>query len=446
MMDTPHLPRTDAIVDESLKAELDRLTYVSQEFLRTLRSSESAPGKSRLLERVFTGIEMAEILGIDQSYIRQKARNGNEDGWPSGAFERGKRIFSAGEIRAFAKKIIERNPRRRITDDGQQAIVVSVSNLKGGSGKSTSSVHLAQFLAIRGARVLLVDLDAQASASHFLGFSPEELIETGRDIREQQTITQYLDGMTAFPDLPISTYWPGLDLIPGGIDLAEVEFNFTAMQVESARATQRLMMFEAGEIATPLTDDERHATEFLFTNILHEGLLSIKDNYDVIILDTHPDAGFLTMNALTAADIVLTPVPTTPIDLAATREFIRILSAYMASVNPSLEIKRERYGSTRDVRLLKPDRIIWLPTRHDENRSASVMVHSLMKQLFGDALMPAILEGSGLSQAVLRNATLYEAPKDLDRKTWWRMTANFNSSLTVIESVIRDIAREKANG
>ncbi|RUV37498.1 plasmid partitioning protein RepA, partial [Mesorhizobium sp. M1A.T.Ca.IN.004.03.1.1] len=98
--------------------------------------------------------------------------------------------------------------------------VIAVTNFKGGSGKTTTSIHLAQFLALRGYRVLAVDLDPQASMSAMLGYQPEF------DVGENETLygaIKYDETRRDVADIVRQTYFPGLDLIPGNLELHEFE-------------------------------------------------------------------------------------------------------------------------------------------------------------------------------------------------------------------------------
>src|SRR3546814_8799271 len=88
---------------------------------------------------------------------------------------------------------------------------LTISNLKGGSSKTTLTIHLAQYLALRGLKVLLIDLDAQASASHYLGLSPDRL---GADIGTDDTMYSVLVGERRIEDVIRNTYWPGLSNVP----------------------------------------------------------------------------------------------------------------------------------------------------------------------------------------------------------------------------------------
>src|SRR6202008_4370600 len=106
-------------------------------------------------------------------------------------------------------------PHRR---NGEGLQVVSVVNFKGGSGKTTSAAHLAQYLALTGHRVLAIDLDPQASMTALHGIQPEldrnpSLFETLRYDDQRKSITEIIQ----------PTNFPGLDIVPANLELQEYE-------------------------------------------------------------------------------------------------------------------------------------------------------------------------------------------------------------------------------
>src|SRR5208283_5726727 len=104
--------------------------------------------------------------------------------------------------------------------EGERVQVISVMNFKGGSGKTTTSAHLGQFLALRGYRVLAIDLDPQASLSTFFGHQPE------LDVGENETIygaIRYDANRREMAEIVRATYIPNLHVVPGQLELMEFE-------------------------------------------------------------------------------------------------------------------------------------------------------------------------------------------------------------------------------
>lgn len=147
------------------------------------------------------------------------------------------------------------------------ARIISFINQKGGTGKSTSAVNTAAYLACKGKYVLLIDLDPQANATSGLGFAPMDLEKSMYDILVNQDID---------PAIIKKTKVIGYDLIPSSYDLA-------GASVELVNAPER---------------------EFVLRNVLRK----IRHNYDYIIIDSPPSLGLLTINVLVASENVVIPV------------------------------------------------------------------------------------------------------------------------------------------
>ncbi len=152
-----------------------------QEHLPTLLSADSLelsrqlqlhqqkifPPTSQKTIRQFSPSEAAAYIGIGEGYLRQVA----SDGHGPEPMPNGRRMYSPDDMDRIRRSLDEKNgapkyvPTRRANEKLQ---VLAVMNFKGGSAKTTTSAHLAQFLALRGYRVLAIDLDPQASLSALL--------------------------------------------------------------------------------------------------------------------------------------------------------------------------------------------------------------------------------------------------------------------------------------
>ena len=186
--------------------------------LHAQRAAHFPPDAKKVM-RTLTSGEAAELLGVDHTYLRKLHREGKiVDVETTAGSHRRYTLDDIWEIRQTlegnAKKSGTYVPGRR---DGDELQVISVVNFKGGSGKTTTSAHLAQRLALKGYRVLAIDLDPQASLSALHGIQPElDLMEGG---------TLY-DAVRYDDPVPIAevirkTYIRGLDLIPGNLELME---------------------------------------------------------------------------------------------------------------------------------------------------------------------------------------------------------------------------------
>ena len=142
--------------------------------------------------------------------------------------------------------------------DQSEPAIMAVANFKGGVWKTSTCIHAAQYFALKGYKVLLIDEDSQGSATQCFGYIPD------KDILDNETLLPYLVGDTKSLESTIrKTYWAGLDLIPANLALYNAEF-ILPVQNSKKRA--------AGE-------------PFEFYKILKTGLKSIQNNYDIILID-----------------------------------------------------------------------------------------------------------------------------------------------------------------
>ena len=155
-----------------------------------------------------------------EGYLRQLVSEGKGPPPPPN----GRRTYSVEDIVRLRRLLDQGSkgarryvPHRRDTEALQ---VISVMNFKGGSGKTTTAAHLAQYLAFRGYRVLAIDLDPQASLSTLFGHQPE------LDVGENETIygaIRYDADRREMPEIVRGTYIPNLHIVPGQLELMEFE-------------------------------------------------------------------------------------------------------------------------------------------------------------------------------------------------------------------------------
>ncbi len=166
------------------------------------------PPKSKKGLRSFSSGEAAKLIGIADGYLRQLSLSGKGPQPEIGAG--GRRSYTLNQINDLRKLLEEGGkgkrylPRRGETEACQ---VLAVVNFKGGSGKTTTAAHLAQFLALRGYRVLAVDLDPQASFTALHGYQPEF------DIGANETLygaIRYGSGRRKLEAIVRATYFPGV--------------------------------------------------------------------------------------------------------------------------------------------------------------------------------------------------------------------------------------------
>jgi len=175
---------------------------------------------------------------------------------------------------------------------------VAIANQKGGVGKTTTAVNLAAALALNNKKVLLIDLDPQGNAGSGLGFPGVKVPKGIYDVLiNGQSIEE------AILEVPV----PGLWLVPSGQRLAGAEVE--------------------------LVDFERREYR------LKDAIKSIEGRYDYTLIDAPPSLGFLTINALTAADSVLVPVQCEYYALEGLSHLLGAIRLVQQGLNPGLQIE-----------------------------------------------------------------------------------------------------------
>jgi chromosome partitioning protein len=175
--------------------------------------------------------------------------------------------------------------------------IISISNQKGGVGKTTTAVNLSASIASSGKKCLLVDCDPQGNATTGLGIEKSD-IKSG--------LYDLILGSTQGDGVVIESGMEGLSLIGATRDLI------------------------GAEVEIYIKEDREH--------ILRKSLLTLKDRYDFIILDCPPSLGFLTINAITASDFVLVPLQCEYYALEGLSELLKTLKAVKKGLNPTLKI------------------------------------------------------------------------------------------------------------
>lgn len=396
-MNVSNAPIDETIWEDSL--------LLSQQ-LQALSERLFSPDETKEL-RNFSSKETANLIGVTDSYIRQLA-NQKDSPIPEKASS-GRRVFTLEEIhtlrRFLAKSKPSYLPNRK---DNEHLQVIAVTNFKGGSGKTTTAIHLAQHLALKGYRVLAIDQDPQASLSAMLGCQPEF------DVGDNETLygaIRYDDERRPIQEIIRKTYFSGLDFIPGNIELMEFEHDTPKHLAESGRDPRELFFMRV-------------------SNSLKE----VEANYDVVIIDCPPQLGFLTMSALSAATSVLITVHPQMLDIAS-------MSQFLSMTSNMLRVVREAGAN------LNYDWLSYLITRHEPNDGPQAQIVAFLRSLFGDRVITSMmLKSTAISDAGLSKQTIYEAGREtMNRRTYDRAMDAMVNVNSEIEMMINRAWNRKAS-
>lgn len=179
--------------------------------------------------------------------------------------------------------------------------VIAFANQKGGVAKTTSTINTAHALVDKGQRVLLIDADPQASLSLVAGISQQQLIDFDR---AGHTLHQALLEKT--PIQQTIFHIGGLDIIPGSIRLARIE--------------QELQSYHG------------------IASVMRHLLAPVAANYDAILIDCPPTLSLLTVNALTASQLVVIPCKTDFLSVMGIPLLMETITETKARSNPQLRV------------------------------------------------------------------------------------------------------------
>ena len=220
---------------------------------------------------------------------------------------------------------------------------MAIANQKGGVGKTTTAVNLGTALAACGKKILLIDMDGQGNASTSLGIERQD--------RAKKTSYELLIGTKSISEIVVETVIPNLNMIPASMDLSGAEIELANMDKREFR--------------------------------LRDALNSQAQDYDYVLIDCPPALGFLTLNALVAANALFIPLQCEFYALEGLSHIVKTVARVKKSLNPQLEIQ--------GIAL----------TMYDSRNNLSTQVENDVRQYFQDKVYNTVIP---------RNVKVSEAP------------------------------------
>ena len=316
--------------------------------------------------------------------------------------------------------------------EGLPAKMVAVANFKGGVGKTSTAAHLAMSAALDGYRVLVVDLDSQASmtsvfggrvadewqtvfpllarhyARHLQADNQRRLDRGDAPVPLDETLTEALKVTTQ--DLVQKTHWPNIDLIGAQLNLYWAEFQVPVWRMQG----------RGWKLWDALTD-----------TLEADGIL---DAYDLVFIDTPPALGYLTINGLAAADILLVPVGASFLEFDSTGRFFDMLHTTFRSIEDGENLAARALG--RPEMAFQWDAVRAVVTRFDAGQQTEMA--GLMQAYLGRTLSPHRQDFTALiGQAGEQVQGIYEADyRDFNRETYARGRETFDATYAAFKSLL----------
>jgi chromosome partitioning protein len=346
--------------------KLEDILASSENFLQKMHERGADPHLHKQLNRLFSPSEAADMVGRDRTTL---ARAETELGMESLQRnpENNRRVgYTLAQVQAFRQHFGTLPWRDAATDP---ALVIACQNFKGGVGKSTTCMNFAHYLALKGYRVLVVDTDSQATTTSTFGYMPDA------EISEGDTLLPYLEGNESSLRYAVrKTYWPNIDLIPACLALYEAEMAIAAHLATQVDLAKRVEFF----------------SELKF------GLQSVSEHYDIVLLDSPPALGLVSINVLLAADALLVPTAPRMFDFTSTVQFFRMVHNYIGRIDPD---KEYRWISV-------------LTTLYQEGYASHRQFVEVMRTCFGDGVFQHVFfHTTEIINSAAQYLGSYEQPK-----------------------------------
>ena len=382
------LPRISAAIDID---GLIKIAARAQATLTRLRDDLLDPWPRKAAPTI-TGSRLAKLCKIERLALNHKCKKGEI---PNGTLK-GKgtsREFSLAE----AQQVVRMIGPYKARPAGTKGIVACVGNFKGGVGKTTTAVAIAQAFTLHGHKVCLIDLDPQASSTTLMGYVPDA------EIPDEMTVMPVVYGdEKTLEYAPVKTYWESLDLIPSSPALFGADYF--------------------------LPNKQSAEPEFEFWKVLDAAMDPLRDKYDIIIIDTPPTLSYLAIASFMATDGMIIPLPPETLDYASSTQFFRQFAELFKTLRSGRRVEKQFQFIQIFLSKVK------------QSAQTTDIVRSWIKQTYHELLAKAEIPESDL----VKNASA-EFKTVYDLTTYDGSLKTFNRAIEAFDSVVDEIEVEVQN-
>lgn len=365
---------SDMDIDSKVRKGMFRIAKIVESFdtvLKMLFELGIAPNSKKTFSHYFTHGETAEMVGRSRTTVNkliEELRIEQDQHTPKSGYIGDKKPRTLGLRLDQVNLIRDHLGIRPIRNEGDKVPRIAIQNFKGGTAKSTTTVHFAQYLALQGYRVLVLDGDPQATATAAFGYIPDQ------EFDQNNTMWSVIMGEKLAREVVVKTYFPGIDLIPSCLAAYETEFS---------------LVFAIAD-ADAKNDVERKLSYYWEIDSL---LKDVEEDYDVILLDSPPALSIMSLNILCAATGIFVPVPPAQYDFMSTGQYFRMVDRMVGGIASEKEW----------------DFIKILPTKVDRGKKRQVDFVGILRQTFGANITNAVmLATSNIPNAAASFNTAYE--------------------------------------
>ena len=351
---------------------MEQFNDIGNKTLEMLRRHVASPGDKK--EQRTWGIqEAAKLIGTTPPSLRKWEQDGVLE--KPKYDTNGRRCYTLADINLCRDKLGKRYHRPK----NSKPIIEAVSNFKGGSAKTVTTAHQAHYMALKGLRVLVVDLDPQATTTFIIGGLIPDL-----EINPEDTIYKALmEDASDITRVIKHSHFTGVDFVPANLAIQDIELGLPNPELSNIES-----------LGSPATR-------------LKSVLALVEDQYDVILLDCGPNLGILTINAIIAANSLLIPIPPSMLDYASFVMLTGTLSNLFDVLNKEITFFRI------------------LLTKHSGSNEA-IEIENMIRKQFGDYVLNNYMkETVEIAKATNDLGTVYETTKHRGSRETYKRAINY---------------------